>query len=249
MKRIILLLMAVVCIVAMSAQDTAQKKKTKRIFIIEGLFFNEIPVDYSLTSGLISIKTANGTSAYGMLLKKPLPEEAKKFAVPSDSIPEADVLLAQFEEKKSTAISYSIAREETVKAGDKFPKFEATDIDGRVWTNADVKGKVMVLNCWFTGCGPCRKEMPELSKWKDEMPDVMFFSSTYEDKATAMPVLEAQGFNWIAIINDKEFKKMVGNNGYPLTIVVDKEGVIRQVEWGSTPTQHESLKQTIQSLR
>lgn len=64
----------------------------------------------------------------------------------------------------------------------------------------------MVLNLWFTGCAPCRAEMPILSTWKDEMPDVMFFSSTYEDAEKAKPVLEQQKFNWIPLINDKQFK-------------------------------------------
>ena len=107
----------------------------------------------------------------------------------------------------------------------------------------------MVLNLWFTGCGPCRKEMPELSTWKDEMPEVMFFSSTYESPEVAKQVLDKIHFNWIPLVNDTQFKEFIGNNGYPLTIVVDKSGKIAAFEYGTSPEQRASLKKKISELR
>ena len=107
----------------------------------------------------------------------------------------------------------------------------------------------MVLYLWFTGCGPCRAEMPELSEWKNEMPEVMFFSSTYESPEIARQVLDKGTFNRIALVNDTQFKKFIGSNGYPLTIVVDKNGTIAKVEYGTSPEQREELKKTILSLR
>jgi hypothetical protein len=91
--------------------------------------------------------------------------------------------------------------------------------------------------------------MPELSQWKDEMPDVMFFSATYEDAATARPVLEKVGFNWIPIVNDTQFREWIDSRGYPLTIVVDKTGVITHIEHGTSPLQREVLKRKIQDVR
>lgn len=40
----------------------------------------------------------------------------------------------------------------------------------------------------------------------------------------------------------------LGKQGYPMTIVVDKEGKIVQIENGTSPEQRKKLKQTIQSL-
>lgn len=224
-------------------------QKPKMIYIIEGYFFNEIPMDKSLLDGMMTISTANGTKAIELSMKEPLPEEAKQYAIPAEQIPESDILLEMFNEKQNKMIGFSIAKEELLKVGDAFPQFTARDIDGNEWKSDDVKGKVMVLNCWFTGCGPCRAEMPELSQWKDEMPDVMFFSSTYERPETARPVLERTGFKWIPLVNDTQFKEYLGANGYPMTIVVDKNGKIAQIEYGTSPMQRDKLKQTIQSLR
>lgn len=244
--KYILAIAAMISVIGASAQNSY---KSSKVYIIDGYFFREIPMDKNMICGLLSIKTANGTGAYGLILQDDLPAEALKYAIPADSVAEADILLEQFNEKKSSAIRLTMSKEETLKVGDKFPAFNAVDIDGKKWSNADTEGKVMVLNSWFTGCGPCRAEMPELSEWKNEMPDVMFFSSTYERPETARPVLEKQQFNWIHLVNDTIFKNYIGSNGYPMTVVIDKEGIIRQVEFGTTPLQREKLKQTIQSLR
>lgn len=242
-------LIAAVAIVLSVGGFAEEIKKYDKLYILDGYFFSEIPVDMSLLDGMISIQTANGVKAFGMTLKEPLPEEAKKYAIPKEGIPEADIMLDMYNEQKGRMIRFSTGKVKTIRVGDKFPRFTARDIEGKTWTDADVAGKVMVLNCWFTGCGPCRAEMPELSEWKNEMPDVMFFSSTYEKPETARPVLERTGFNWIPLVNDTQFKEYIGANGYPMTIVVDKNGTVAQIEFGTSPLQREKLKQTINSLR
>lgn len=230
-----------------NAQTTASKK----IIIIDGYFFTEIPVAKKNVTKMHILKTPSGTTAVGVELSQPLPEAALQYAVAIDQVPEGELLLQRYNEAKanSKGVSISFKNNPTLKEGDKFPDFSATDIDGKKWTNANVKGKVMVLNLWFTGCGPCRKEMPELSKWKDEMPDVMFFSSTYENAERARPILESQKFNWIPLVNDTQFKEFIGNNGYPMTIVIDKNGIISKVEYGTSLIQRDELKKKIQSLR
>lgn len=77
----------------------------------------------------------------------------------------------------------------------------------------------------------------------------MFFSATFEKPEMARPVLEKMGFNWIALVNDSQFTKFLGSHGYPLTVVIDKNGNIAQVEYGTSPAKRNKLKQTIQSLR
>lgn len=221
----------------------------KKIYILDGYFFYEIPVDNKLVNGIIPIKTASGTKAVGLSISTPLAQEAIQYAIPPDQIPESDILLEMYKEKQNRMIRLSVVSEELIKVGDIFPNFKAVDINGKEWTNVDVKNKVMVLNCWFTGCGPCRAEMPELSEWKNEMPDVMFFSSTYESPETAGPILEDTGFNWIALVNDTQFKDLIGRNGYPMTIVVDKKGKVAQIEYGTSLIQRKKLKETINSLR
>ena len=39
---------------------------------------------------------------------------------------------------------------------------EGESVDGGDLTLADYRGQVVVLNIWWSGCGPCRREMPLL---------------------------------------------------------------------------------------
>ncbi len=248
MKKILYLLSVFLLTVCVNAQTTS---KPQRIIIIDGYFFNKMPISQGNTSNVYMIETAKGTTAIGIELSEPLTEEALKHSIPIEQIPEGELLLERYNEiiENQKGLSIKSGQETILKEGEKFPDFSATDIDGKTWTNADVKGKVMVLNLWFTGCAPCPAEMPELSTWKDEMPDVMFFSSTYENAERTRPVLESKKFNWIPIVNDTQFKEFVGAKGYPMTIVIDKEGVITKVEYGTSSTQRAELKEIILSLR
>ena len=238
--------------------SVAYAEKPKRIIIVNGYFFNELP---SAVKGsvipqdmeMFFIETPNETKALGIHSPSiELSEESLRYAIPVENVDEGAELLRRYNEQRehSNNVGFTMAATKPlVKVGEQFPDFSATDITGRTWTNADVNGKVMVLNLWFTGCGPCRGEMPELSTWKDEMPDVMFFSSTYEAPEIASQVLDKINFNWIPLVNDTQFKEYIGNNGYPLTIVIDKSGKIAAFEYGTSPEQRAALKSKIQELR
>lgn len=255
MKKIALIL-AAVCAMAAVRAVAQETSAPKRIIIIDSKFFRNLPegVAKMMTPDGIKffmISTPNGTKAVGIKMPEPLSDEVLRDTLPMAQVPEAVELLRRFDEAQAKSEGIKVSSNKTeplLKEGTKFPEFTATDMDGRTWDNADVKGKVMVLNIWFTGCGPCRAEMPELSTWKDEMPDVMFFSSTYESADIARPVIESCKFNWIPLVNDTLFHQYIGNNGYPLTVVIDKEGIVAMVEYGTSATQREALKQKITSL-
>lgn len=136
-----------------------------------------------------------------------------------------------------------------LEIGQPLPAFTIKDAEGNTWTNADIAGRPTAINLWYTGCRPCRAEMPELSTWKEEMPDVHFFSITFQTPEDAMPVLEAQGFNWTPVFEDTQFQHLLDHEPYPMTILVGKDGRVAMVENGGSPRQREALKAKLQSLR
>lgn len=47
-----------------------------------------------------------------------------------------------------------------VTAGTQMPEFSFRDVDGKEFNFSDFRGNYVLLDFWFTGCAPCRAEMP-----------------------------------------------------------------------------------------
>ena len=213
-----------------------------RLIIADGHFFKSLPKGAAVKK-MISVSTPEGSKALGLVISKPLSAAALNDTIPMTEVKEGAELLRRFAEAVDRSEAAKTAKE--LRVGDRFPAFTATDIDGRTWTEKDVEGKVMVLNLWYTGCGPCRAEMRELSKWKDEFPEVMFFSATYETPEVARQVLDKVDFNWTHLVGDKQFTEYIGHRGYPLTIVVGKDGRIATFEYGASEETRARLRSSL----
>lgn len=68
---------------------------------------------------------------------------------------------------------------------DAMPALDVATIDGKPWRLADHRGRWVVVNYWATWCGPCLKEMPELSALDAMREDVEVIGLAYEDIAPA----------------------------------------------------------------
>jgi thiol-disulfide isomerase/thioredoxin len=66
-------------------------------------------------------------------------------------------------------------------ADKEFPKLEVATIDGKTFDLAAQRGQWVVVNFWATWCGPCLKEMPELSALDAMRDHVEVIGLDYED--------------------------------------------------------------------
>ena len=73
-----------------------------------------------------------------------------------------------------------------VWAADKPAELRLRDMEGKKVRLSDYRGKVVVLNCWATWCGPCREEMPMLVEaektWAAR--GVVFIAVSLDDEKT-----------------------------------------------------------------
>lgn len=52
------------------------------------------------------------------------------------------------------------------------PALSLVNVAGGTTSLAELQGKVVVVNFWGTWCPPCRAEIPEISRWAAQHPDV-----------------------------------------------------------------------------
>ena len=238
---------ALLALITLAGQ--AQEERTDTVvpkFLINGYSFREMPKLPDAVPSVIRLKDKEGNSLVAIGLNVDLPMSVIRQAIPREQVHNADQFLngvnmmATMQELtqakvKADGTFYS------PKAGEPFPLFSEKDIDGHIWTNDSVKGRVMVLNLWYSGCGPCRAEMPELSTWKELLPNVMFFSATYHNAELAKKITDKHHFTWTHLVEAEDMMSWIGTEGFPLTIVVDKQGLVRYSVHGTSEVKRAEL--------
>ncbi|WP_397363741.1 peroxiredoxin family protein [Olleya sp. R77988] len=139
-----------------------------------------------------------------------------------------------FKRVKASDNSITKNPEEEFTKGEKAIDFIATDLDGNTYKLSDLKGQVVVLNFWFTKCGPCIQEMPELNTLTEDFKDkdVKFLAITFNQKDLVEQFLEDTKFDFTIIPNANDIISLYGVNSFPTSIVIDKDGNIATKEVG-----------------
>lgn len=129
-------------------------------------------------------------------------------------------------------------KNKNILRGMKMPEFTANSVDGKEYKLSDFKGKVVIIDFWFTGCIPCKAEMPYYDKLAEEMQGkpIQFLSVSLdtgnqlmatwkkmmEEKDGKSPVLNVnlpQGFK-------SDFAANMNIRSVPRIVLVDKDGNI-----------------------
>lgn len=114
--------------------------------------------------------------------------------------------------------------------GSPAPTFEVTDVDGRVLSLSQLRGKVVVLFFWGTWCRWCKPEYPYLRALAHQFgqEDLAIISISYDDdEAVLRRVIDEEGFLWFNISESKAASpvvKMYDVDSWPTTFVLDREG-------------------------
>jgi thiol-disulfide isomerase/thioredoxin len=116
----------------------------------------------------------------------------------------------------------------------KAPALTLQDLRGRTVRLSDYRGKVVLLNFWATWCPPCRAEMPDLIKWQRDYrkQGLQVIGVTYppQKKIEVRRFTRSLKVNYPIVIGSKETKELFfQGETLPLTVIVDREGNIREV--------------------
>lgn len=131
--------------------------------------------------------------------------------------------------------------------GDKLPDFtvetfNSSYTDG-TFSTADARGKILVINFWYISCGVCIDEMPDIEALNKTYEDDIVVLALHKDnseRSGAQAFINSKGWSSHKTIFGKEldgdllYKKCVTNfNDYPVTIVLDQNGVIIKIQHGN----------------
>ena len=117
--------------------------------------------------------------------------------------------------------------------GQKFPDFSETDLNGKPFSLAAYKGKVVLIDFWATWCGPCRVELPNVlaayEKFHNRGFEILGISLD-EDRKKLLDFIEAKGMKWPQYFDGKGWETKLaqdyGIQGIPATFLVDGDGTI-----------------------
>ena len=131
------------------------------------------------------------------------------------------------------------------------PEFELTDLEGRKWTHADLKGKVAFINFWATWCGPCRAELPYVQKLREQLKDrkdvVVITLNTDEDVGQVEPFMKENKFTFPVLLG-QAYADSQGINSIPRNWVVSLDGKLLFEGIGFGDEGEEWLKRAIQLI-
>ena len=117
-------------------------------------------------------------------------------------------------------------------AGKPTPEFALTDLEGKVWTLAALRGKPVLLNFWASWCEPCRTEMPSLERLatRHERAGLTVLAVNYREALPAIQrFLGVQPVS-LPILLDREGDAAAAwtPRVFPTTVLIDRRGTPRQ---------------------
>lgn len=123
-------------------------------------------------------------------------------------------------------------------------ELEAETLEGEPISLEDMRGDVVVVNVWWSNCGPCRKEAPMLNEVEQQTSDlgVRFLGVNIRDSSAANGLAFQRRFDiGFPSVYDPSGQAIlafrgVPPNAVPTTLVLDREGRIAARVLGDLPS-------------
>ena len=122
---------------------------------------------------------------------------------------------------------------------------------------ASNKGKISIINFWYTTCTPCVQELPHFNKLYEEYSEYVSViaiheATGYQNNSNGVKAFVESQFEGFSIMfgyddpNNSYYTLLGGLKAWPVTVIVDQDGVISKVTHGNMS--EEELRSEIEKL-
>src|SRR5690606_9146948 len=122
------------------------------------------------------------------------------------------------------------------ETGNQAPDFQLKQMDGSTVSLSDFRGEIVFLNFWATWCPPCRKEMPDLQRFYEDIDAVVLGVNLTDTEISAHQVqqfLETFQISFPVVMDTAgEVSRLYQIRPIPTTYIIDSEGIIREKVYG-----------------
>ena len=168
----------------------------------------------------------NGT-IFAQVVNDSLNSEQKEYLEKLFSVIMAKQKNGDKEEQREDSIRKAV--ETKYRPGMASADFKFEDVNGKVVSLKDLRGKYIYIDVWATWCGPCCNEIPYLQKLEGKMhgKKITFVSVSWDRDRTAwvnMQKEKGMGGVQLHFANDESFFREFGVQFIPRFILLDKKG-------------------------
>ena len=148
--------------------------------------------------------------------------------------------------------------------GETAPALSELDPGGQIASLADLRGKVVLLDFWATWCGPCVEAFPAMQEWRSDFGPqgfVILGITRYYGMAAGMPADHDSELKYVKdfaashrvsydllMAKDETNHLAYGAAGIPTVALIDRKGVVRYLESGTSPYRLEEMREIIAKL-
>jgi peroxiredoxin len=132
------------------------------------------------------------------------------------------------------------------------PDFTLRSVGGPNLRLAEQRGQVVMVNFWATWCGPCRQEMPHLSRLYERYRSagfVLLGVNVDDDPRAAAELAAKLGVKFPVLLDtDKTVSRTYDMSAMPATLLIDRDGRVRHIHRGHHEGAERTYEEQVRSL-